>query len=78
MAGMVDIATHYFENRNVRMDVHRDMGPTSISYPASGASRTVFQKIASFEVGVQEGLLSSFSSMKQDSLKVAPLVTSHL
>ena len=70
MAGLIDIATHYFENGNVRMDVHKDMDPTSLSYPASGVSQAVFQKIAAFEDGVQEGLLSSFSSMKQDSLKV--------
>lgn len=70
MAGMVDIASHYFENGNVRMEVHKDMDPVSISLSEKPAPTSVFTTIATFEDEVQEGLLAAFSSMKQDSLKV--------
>ena len=68
--GMVDIASHYFENGNVRMEVHKDMNPISIALDGHSTSSSVFTAIASFEDEVQEGLLAAFSSMKQDSLKV--------
>ena len=68
--GMVDIASHYFENGNVRMEVHKDMNPISIALDGISTPSSVFNAIASFEDEVQEGLLAAFSSMKQDSLKV--------
>ena len=70
MVGMVDIASHYFENGNVRMEVHKDMNPISIAFEGNQTPSSVFNAIASFEDEVQEGLLAAFSSMKQDSLKV--------
>ena len=65
----MDINTHYFENGNVRMDVHKELSPSSL--PLSSATATSeFSQIAAFEDTLQEGLQEVFTSMKQDALKV--------
>ena len=65
----MDISTHYFENGNVRMDVHKELTPSSLPLSSTTAA-SVFTQVAAFEDALQEGLQEVFTSMKQDALKV--------
>ena len=65
----MDINTHYFENGNVRMDVHKELTPASFPLSSTTAA-SVFAQITAFEDALQEGLQEVFTSMKQDALKV--------
>ena len=65
----MSIASHYFENGNVRMNVRREMSPIQIALSA-GVATKFFERIAAFEDEIQEGLNEIFTSLKQDALKV--------
>lgn len=72
MTGVVDIQSHYYENGNVQMSVHRELTPLSIPLDER-ASSNVIQAIASFEDSLQTNLKEVFSSMQKDALKVCVL-----
>ncbi|CBK22457.2 uncharacterized protein [Blastocystis hominis] len=68
ITGIVSIASHYFENGNVRMNVRREMPPIQLSL-SNGVATKLFERIAAFEDEIQEGLNEIFTSLKQDALK---------
>lgn len=72
----MDIHSHYFENGNVRMDVHKELSPTSQPFTPDAAAE-VFKAIGSFEDSLQEGLQEVFTSMKQDALRVGSVGANH-
>lgn len=69
MTGVVDIQSHYYENGNVQMSVHKELSPLSITLDDKAAVK-VIQEISSFEDSLQTHLKEVFSSMQKDALKV--------
>ena len=70
MAGAIDVSTHYFENGNVRMDLHKDMPIARLSLSTNQLGEELFKLIGEFEDKVQQGLGDAFASLQQDTLKV--------
>lgn len=66
---MVDIQSHYFENGNVQMNVHRELSPITIPFDNRSGSE-IIKAIGSFEDNLQTSLKEVFSSMQKDALKV--------